>query len=98
MIGYGPLCPHRSSRRSHHVTARGNRREPIFFEDGDHDVYRNLLAEQCARGRVEVRAYCLMPNHVHLIVVPRDDTGFARATGGRCSNAVDAATHGQFGN
>jgi len=34
-----PGCPH-------HVTARGNRREPIFFEDGDQDIYRDLLAEQ----------------------------------------------------
>ncbi len=65
----------------HHVTARGNRREPIFFENGDHDIYRALLAEQCAKAHVEVWAYCLMPNHVHLIVVPRDDNGFARATG-----------------
>jgi putative transposase len=65
----------------HHVTARGNRREPIFFKDGDHDVYRNLLAEQCEKGHVEVWAYCLMPNHVHLILVPRDEAGFARATG-----------------
>jgi putative transposase len=30
----------------HHVTQRGNRREPIFFEDGDQEVYRDLLAEQ----------------------------------------------------
>ena len=30
----------------HHVTQRGNRREAIFFEDGDHDIYRDLLAEQ----------------------------------------------------
>jgi hypothetical protein len=60
----------------HHVTARGNRREPIFFENGDYDIYRALLAEQCAKARVEIWAYCLMPNHVHLILVPRDDEGF----------------------
>jgi putative transposase len=65
----------------HHVTARGNRREPIFFEDGDHDVYRSLLAGQCAKAGVEVWAYCLMPNHVHLILVPRGEEGFAGATG-----------------
>ena len=34
----------------HHVTSRGNRREAIFFEDGDQEVYRDLLAEQ-TRGR-----------------------------------------------
>src|ERR1700709_274572 len=30
----------------HHVTQRGNRREAIFFEDGDQEIYRDLLAEQ----------------------------------------------------
>lgn len=38
----------------HHVTQRGNRREAIFFEDGDHDVYRDLLAEQTRKAGVEV--------------------------------------------
>jgi putative transposase len=65
----------------HHVTARGNRREPIFFENGDHDVYRCLLADQAEKARVEIWAYCLMPNHVHLIAVPRDEAGLARAIG-----------------
>ena len=62
----------------HHVTARGNRREPIFLEDGDQDVYCDILAEQLRRASVEVWAYCLMPNHVHLILTPRDGAGMAR--------------------
>jgi putative transposase len=65
----------------HHVTQRGNRREPIFFEDGDQEVYRDLLAEQADRHRVEVWAYCLMPNHVHLILTPADQKGLGRAVG-----------------
>jgi putative transposase len=40
-----PDCPH-------HVTQRGNRREPIFFETGDRDVYRDLLAEQAGKARL----------------------------------------------
>jgi putative transposase len=40
----------------HHVTARGNRREPVFFENGDHDVYRRLLAGQAQKARVEIWA------------------------------------------
>lgn len=55
----------------HHVTQRGNRRQPIFFEDGDYAHYRDLLAERCRKASVEVWAYCLMPNHVHLIMVPQ---------------------------
>jgi hypothetical protein len=54
----------------HHVTQRGNRREAIFFEDGDHDIYRDLLAEQTRKAGIEVWAYRLMPNHVHLILTP----------------------------
>jgi putative transposase len=66
---------------AHHVTQRGNRREPIFFEPGDQEVYRDLLAEQAAKARLAVWAYCLMPNHVHLIVVPEDEEGLGRAIG-----------------
>jgi putative transposase len=69
-----PHCPH-------HVTQRGNRREPIFFEPGDQEIYRDLLAEHCSKSSVEVWAYCFMPNHVHLILTPADDTGLARALG-----------------
>lgn len=69
-----PDCPH-------HVTQRGNRREPIFFEAGDQEVYRDLLAEQAERSRVEIWAYCLMPNHVHIIAVPKDEQGLGRAIG-----------------
>jgi putative transposase len=66
---------------AHHVTARGNRREPIFFEDGDQDLYCDLLAEQMRKAGVEVWAYCLMPNHVHLILRPSDQGGLGRALG-----------------
>ncbi len=38
----------------HHVTARGNRREPIFFEDGDQEIYLDLLAEDMRKARVQV--------------------------------------------
>jgi putative transposase len=57
----------------YHVTQRGNRRAPTFFEDGDFALYRELLAEAARRAEASVWSYCLMPNHVHLIVVPRRD-------------------------
>lgn len=65
----------------HHVTQRGNRREPIFFEPGDHEVYLRILAAQTRRRAVEVWAYCLMPNHVHLIMTPSDSKGLSLAVG-----------------
>ncbi len=64
-----------------HVTARGNRREPIFFEAGDEEIYLDLLAEWMRKARVRVWVYCLMPNHVHLIAFPTTPTGLAQAMG-----------------
>ncbi len=63
----------------HHVTQRGNRRETVFFEDGDYLLYKRLLAEAAERAGTAVWAYCLMPNHVHLILVPKTEDGL-RAT------------------
>ena len=65
----------------HHVTQRGNRREAIFFEDGDHEIYLDLLAEQALKADVAVWAYCLMPNHVHLILKPTEADALGRAVG-----------------
>jgi len=65
----------------HHVTQRGNRRQRVFFEDGDFALYRDILAERCRRSGVAVWAYCLMPNHVHLIMVPQSAAALARALG-----------------
>jgi putative transposase len=65
----------------HHVTQRGNRRQPVFFGDDDYETYRELLAEGCRAAGVAVWAYCLMPNHVHLILVPKDADGLRAALG-----------------
>jgi putative transposase len=65
----------------HHVTQRGNRREPIFLQAGDQEFYLRTLADQTRRHEVECWAYCLMPNHVHLILTPQRDDGLARAVG-----------------
>jgi putative transposase len=63
----------------HHVTQRGNRRQKTFFSDADYESYCALLAEGCRKANVAVWAYCLMPNHVHLILVPRDEDGLRAA-------------------
>ena len=59
----------------HHVTQRGNRRQQTFFCDEDYRAYIDLTAEWCRRGGIEVWAYCLMPNHIHLIAVPSSADG-----------------------
>jgi putative transposase len=63
----------------HHVTQRGNGRAQTFFRDQDYRLYRDLLAEHAAAAGVEVWGWVLMPNHVHLILVPSDTDGLRRA-------------------
>ena len=55
----------------YHVTHRGNRRGDLFFEPDDRDVYRAWLRQYADEFGLEIWAYCLMTNHVHLIAVPR---------------------------
>jgi putative transposase len=63
----------------HHVTQRGNRRQQTFFRDADYIRYPQLAAEWCAKADVECWGYCLMPNHVHLILTPRTPEGLRAA-------------------
>lgn len=63
----------------HHVTQRGNRRQPVFFSDDDYRAYLALIRDACERAGTAVLAYCLMPNHVHLIMVPRHENGLRGA-------------------
>ena len=63
----------------HHVTQRGNRRQPIFFSDEDRILYLDLLRQGCAAARVTCLAWCLMDNHVHLILVPETADGLRAA-------------------
>ena len=65
----------------HHVTQRGNRRQQTFFCEEDYAAYLELMAEWCAKRGVEIWAYCLMPNHVHLVAVPQSKDGLRRAIG-----------------
>ncbi len=65
----------------HHITQRGNRRMPTFFRDEDYQAYLALMSEWCGKCGVEIWAYCLMPNHVHLVAVPETEDGLRRAIG-----------------
>jgi putative transposase len=56
----------------HHITQRGNRRQPTFFSDDDYKAYIDLMAEWCGKYDVDIWAYCLMPNHIHLVAVPSE--------------------------
>jgi putative transposase len=54
----------------HHVTQRGNARQPIFQTDTDRLVYLDLLRRDCRLHELSLVGYCLMSNHVHLITIP----------------------------
>jgi putative transposase len=65
----------------HHVTQRGNRRQQTFFCDDDYRYYIQLMSEAVATSDTEIWAYCLMPNHVHLVMVPGDEDGLRSVLG-----------------
>ena len=65
----------------HHITQRGNRRQQTFFGDEDYEYYLELMGQWCTVHQVEIWAYCLMPNHVHLIAVPQSPDGLRLAIG-----------------
>ncbi|WP_246135655.1 transposase, partial [Mesorhizobium intechi] len=63
----------------HHITQRGNGSAKVFFTPGDYTLYKTLLVEHCRAANVGIWAWCLMPNHVHLILTPADPDGLRRA-------------------
>ena len=63
----------------HHITQRGNRREQVFFSDEDRHAYLDWLKEYAEKYEVDILAYCLMTNHIHLVVVPKTEDGLQRA-------------------
>ena len=62
----------------HHITQRGNRRQDVFFKDEDYLYYLELLKHWCQEEQVEIGCYCLMTNHVHLIVTPKTASNLSR--------------------
>jgi len=66
---------------AHHVTQRGNYQQDIFVTDEDRVTYLDYLRQSSARFGLRVSAYCLMTNHVHLLVTPQTKTSLAKALG-----------------
>lgn len=66
-----PDCPH-------HVTQRGNYRQQVFSTDIEYRLYLCLLEDYSTHYGVSIQAYCLMPNHVHLIATPQNPDGLSR--------------------
>jgi len=54
----------------YHINTRGNRKQPVFKEDTDYRTYLHILIKAKKKYSIRLYAYCLMPNHVHLLADP----------------------------
>ncbi|NDE90622.1 MAG: transposase [Alphaproteobacteria bacterium] len=62
----------------HHIIQRGARRANVFFKENDYRFYLDLLCEWSASCGLAIVAYCLMPNHVHIVAVPEHEDSLRR--------------------
>ncbi len=65
----------------HHVTQRGNNRQDIFFAVEDRSFYLEWLAKYASEAGLDILGYCLMTNHIHLVVVPHEEDSLADGLG-----------------
>lgn len=65
----------------HHITQRGNNRATVFFDDEDRQTYLKLLSGYAHKYSLQVWAYCLMDNHIHLLAMPETETALSRGIG-----------------
>jgi REP element-mobilizing transposase RayT len=63
------------------VTQRGNARQQVFHSADDYALYKDLLWRYAAQSGLNLWAYCLMPNHIHLICAPKGERSLAAALG-----------------
>ena len=66
----------------HHITQRGNNKDTVFFNDEDRRFYLEVLHRYKNKYGMNILAYCLMGNHVHVLAVPEMQTSLARSMGG----------------
>ncbi len=67
------------SGMTQHVVQRGNNHLPCFFSADDHDLYIDFLEDAIEKHDVALHAYCLMSNHVHLLMTAINVDGISRA-------------------
>jgi REP-associated tyrosine transposase len=65
----------------YHVLNRANARLPLFEKEGDYAAFERILQEACERYPANLLAYCIMPNHWHLVVWPQKDGVLSRFVG-----------------
>ncbi len=65
----------------YHVFNRGNLRLPVFTDPGEYRLFEEFMQCACDRLSMRILAYCLMPNHWHMMLWPRKDPDLARFVG-----------------
>ena len=65
----------------HHVVQRGVRRMDVFFSDGDRVEYLSLLSQSASKHSSNFLAWCLMSNHAHFVVMPRQSKSLSASFG-----------------
>ena len=87
MVASVPLIPGEAMPRTaractagytYHVLNRGNARAEVFHQADDYDAFVEMMAEASLRTPMRILAYCLMPNHFHLALWPREDGDLSR--------------------
>jgi putative transposase len=61
-----------------HILTRGNNRQRVFHDDKDYKVYLNTVRQYKPENKIRFYHYCLMPNHVHLIVEITHESNLSR--------------------
>lgn len=62
----------------HHVTQRGNYKQPVFEDEQNYELYLQWLEQYSQKNHLDIWAYCLMKNYVHFVCVPRKDDALAK--------------------
>lgn len=57
----------------YHITARGNRKGALFYDQADYATYLDLLKESALKTPFTIHSYCLMTNHIHLLLETKND-------------------------
>jgi len=65
----------------HHITQRGVRKLPIFYDDHDRRLYLKIMRESGEKYGVKFCCWCLMNNHVHIVAIPEEEGSLAKTIG-----------------
>ena len=65
----------------YHVINRANGRREIFHTDNDYSAFEQIMQEAKDRVNIDIYSYCIMPNHWHLVLSPKQDGDLSKFTG-----------------